>query len=285
MSMKAPYAIPRRVPKPTLDPAAFVFGYQAIENLKQELHDLKVQHEKDHAAKMQEVDKRLAQIDSGIGQLRSLHAVQKGEKGDPGDTPNAHVIEERVLARIPTPKDGQTPVVDHAAIVKKVYGQIVIPTPKPGKDADPAKVVDLVIEKIKQDKLLKPEHIDGLPRELTSYRAQLAGKHYGENTMVRGGGDTIAAGTGVSITVSNGVKTISASAGNAPVTVDLSAQCDGVNKVFTIPAFTSILHLLGTDFPIIYKPTTDFTAVGTALTIAAGVNAPSLGATLLLTYV
>ncbi len=70
----------------------------------------------------------------------------------------------------------------------------------------------------------------------------------------------------------------------AAFTSDLSSQCNGSNLIFTIPTFTTILSLVGTDAPIIYRPLIDFTASGTTLTLM-GVNPPSLGATLLLTYV
>lgn len=66
---------------------------------------------------------------------------------------------------------------------------------------------------------------------------------------------------------------------------DLSAQCNGVNKVFTVPTNTAFILLTGTDSPQIYRPIVDYTGSGTTtLTLDAGVNAPSLGATLILTY-
>lgn len=70
----------------------------------------------------------------------------------------------------------------------------------------------------------------------------------------------------------------------SPFSANLSSQADGVTKIFTIPAFTTILGLIGSDAPIIYNPTTDFSATGTTLTLTAAVNAPSLGATLILLY-
>lgn len=75
-------------------------------------------------------------------------------------------------------------------------------------------------------------------------------------------------------------------AGGAETLVsDISSQCDGSNRTFTVPSHSSAKLLLGTDTPLIYKPTTDFTTSGTTLTIAAGTTAPSNGATLLFVYV
>ena len=69
---------------------------------------------------------------------------------------------------------------------------------------------------------------------------------------------------------------------------DLSAQCNGSNKIFTVPdAYVSgSLHLTGTHFPMIYRPGVDFTETGPAqITLAAGVQAPNADDTLILQYV
>lgn len=70
-------------------------------------------------------------------------------------------------------------------------------------------------------------------------------------------------------------------------TADLSSQCDGVNKVFTLStSATTILSLIGSDAPIIYRPSVDFVlSPSTIITLSSGVNAPSNGATLIATYV
>lgn len=64
---------------------------------------------------------------------------------------------------------------------------------------------------------------------------------------------------------------------------DLSSQCNGSNLVFTTPAIVSAISLLGSDFPIVYRPTIDYVISGTTLTLT-GVPAPSSGATLLFEY-
>ena len=69
---------------------------------------------------------------------------------------------------------------------------------------------------------------------------------------------------------------------------DLSAQCNGSNKVFTVPDVyvSGSLHLTGTHFPIIYRPGTDFTETGPAqITLASGTQAPNADDTLILQYV
>jgi hypothetical protein len=75
------------------------------------------------------------------------------------------------------------------------------------------------------------------------------------------------------------------SGGSITYSKDISSQCDGNNKVFTVPANAYFISLTGSDSPIIYRPLVDYTGSGTTtLTIDALVNAPSLGATLIVTY-
>lgn len=64
--------------------------------------------------------------------------------------------------------------------------------------------------------------------------------------------------------------------------IDLSSQCNGANKTFTVSGgFTTILMLVGTQFPIIYKPTTDYTSSTPDITLTAEVGAPASGQTLI----
>ncbi len=66
---------------------------------------------------------------------------------------------------------------------------------------------------------------------------------------------------------------------------DLSSQLDGSTKDFTVPANKRFNSLMGTQFPIVYRPTTDFTGSGTTtLTLTSEVSAPEEGQTLILTY-
>lgn len=116
---------------------------------------------------------------------------------------------------------------------------------------------DTIIKLIKKKKLLNSNDINGLEGFSRD------GINYKFEELMHGGGSSTA-----SITYSS----------------DLSSQCDGNNKIFTIPTNSSIILLTGTDSPLIYKPTTDYTVSGTTLTLTSAVNAPSLGSTLIVTY-
>lgn len=65
---------------------------------------------------------------------------------------------------------------------------------------------------------------------------------------------------------------------------DLSSQCDGNTKTFTIPAFKKIIQLTFSSSPFVFRPTIDFTASGTTLTLDASIAAPEAGQTLILLY-
>ena len=72
-----------------------------------------------------------------------------------------------------------------------------------------------------------------------------------------------------------------------PYRDDLTSACDGVTKVFYLsktPLKTGTIMVYGTDFPVILRPDVDFTVVNKTLTLTSQVPAPSLGATLIVTY-
>lgn len=75
------------------------------------------------------------------------------------------------------------------------------------------------------------------------------------------------------------------SSGSTIASYDLSDLLDGATKSFAVPANTQFLELKGSQFPFIYRKTTDFTGTGTTtLTLTAEVDAPQAGQTLILLY-
>jgi len=62
---------------------------------------------------------------------------------------------------------------------------------------------------------------------------------------------------------------------------NLTSQVDGVKKTFTMPADTlKVIFVAGTQFPIIFDGSADFTFVGRTLTLTDAVSAPASGQTL-----
>ena len=67
---------------------------------------------------------------------------------------------------------------------------------------------------------------------------------------------------------------------------DLTDQCNGILKEFTVPSNKQILGVFGTQFPVNYRPVVDWTGSGTStLTLTAEVGAPQTGQTLYIIYV
>lgn len=67
---------------------------------------------------------------------------------------------------------------------------------------------------------------------------------------------------------------------------DLTSQCDGLTKTFTVPINRKIIGVFGTQFPINLRPDIDWTGSGTTtLTLTSEVGAPQTGQTLWILYV
>lgn len=72
-----------------------------------------------------------------------------------------------------------------------------------------------------------------------------------------------------------------------PYVDDFSGDTNGSTKIFYLsrePLKAETVLVWGSDFPIILRPTTDFTIAGKKLTLTSAVPSPSLGATLLVRY-
>lgn len=186
-----------------------------------------------HEEYAQEVQQRLAKLDATIAEMR---LIQKGDRGEDGKDGNdgtsvdhGKVVTD-VLKRIPPPIK-----VDYTKVAK-LAAQLV-PKPKNGKDGQSVDVAT-VIEELKKTQHLSIEHIKGLDPTVKALSSQLAGKIYGRDTSIRGGGDTVAAGSGVTITLTNGVKTISASGGSFS-TLSATETPNGSRTVFTFSLATA----------------------------------------------
>lgn len=171
------------------------------------------------------IEKELETIDARI-------AKQKGERGVPGprglpgtNTPRKGVdyftdadkkeiatIVTGMVARMPQKgEDGKTPqkyvdyftdddIDDLIEIVKRR-----IKLPKDGKDSDTNRVIEEVFKKI------EGKSKEGLEQTVRSFVNQTMAR----GGYMHGGGDTVAAGSGISITETNGTKVISATGSGA----------------------------------------------------------------------
>ena len=66
---------------------------------------------------------------------------------------------------------------------------------------------------------------------------------------------------------------------------DLTSQCNGSTKTFTVPLNFGILGVFSTQAPIIYRPQIDWTEGNRTLTLTSQVDAPQTGQTLWVQYI
>lgn len=157
-------------------------------------------------------------------------------KGDPG-TNAPPVNEDRIAAKaarlIPPVQHGKD--ADESLILRKLTAKI--PPPRegpPGKNAviDHEALAKKVAQKLKTDIKLKPEHIEGLGEMMESYWKKVRAQS--KSGIMRGGGDTVLAGTGITITRDSvGRSTIASTGGGGFSTLDATETPDGINVVFT----------------------------------------------------
>lgn len=69
-------------------------------------------------------------------------------------------------------------------------------------------------------------------------------------------------------------------------TKDVSAQCSGSNKTFSVGgSHMGIMGVYGTDFPVHFRPIIDYVETRTGILLTSAVPVPSLGATLIIQYI
>ncbi len=172
-----------------------------------------------------------------------------GKDGKNGESPDVESIIKFVQSRINIPesgkhgKDGITPKKgvhyfteeDQIHIAKRAAGLIKLPS-KEEVTIDPMKIIE-AIEKLPAGKRLSTKHIDGLQQTISAISNQT------KRGYLHGGGDTVKAGTNITITTnSSGQKIINAvgSSFQQPT----SGIVNGSNTVF---AFTTAPNIIVVD--------------------------------------
>lgn len=223
---------------------------------------LQEEHKKERVAWEDFDQKRLEQmaemeelIGDALLEIQYAHDIPVPKDGRDADE---ELIVERVLERIPVPENGKDAVIDYDFILSQ------IPKPKDGADGisvDEERVIRKILKKIPKAKdgesvsvddvyeelkkrKLKIEHIDGLRQEVDSYRHQMAMKQAGQH----GGGDTVRAGTGITITRNtDGTTTITAAGAGTSVTTQysLTAVQAGSNVTIALSQLTNFATFVG----------------------------------------
>lgn len=203
-----------------------------------------------HDGVLSSVGKVQTLVDKHTQEVARIKALPRGEKGEKGDR-GERGVPGKDGKDGKDGRDGKDAVINNEEIINATIKRIR--QPKDGKDAviDEEKIAQKAVDLIVEKKLIKTDSIDGLRNEIDSYRNQLAGKHYGKDTWARGGGDTVSAGTGITITaLSDGTKQISATGGGTGTVTSVSVVsangfAGSVADATTTPAITLTTSVTG----------------------------------------
>jgi len=182
--------------------------------------------------------------------------------------------------------DGKTPTEeDLVQLIKPL-----IPEPIPGKDGFvPIKGIDFDDGKTPTEEELKQLMKPLIPEPATPSSVESPEQTAIRLSALEGWLDVSAiAGLKESIdSIRRSSKKAAARSGGSSLGLsDLTDQCNGVTKTFTVPAHNPTpTILMCTQFPRIYRPTVDYTSGGTTLTLTSEVGAPQTLQTLLFIFV
>lgn len=236
---------------PTISRRIGTTSNESAFSLIYKLRELKKQLLEAVDKKLGKVDEKIAELDSKVSQIKELYKGDNGKDADEQKIIDAlnskleNFVYEQVIPEIRQPKDGVSP--DPKQITKEVLSllpkideeriikQVIKRSPKPS--------LKVITEKIDEESiinnLLKSDKIkvkfDGLDAQL-----KVLDRRY-----IHGGGDTVSAGTGVTITNVNGTKQISASSSGFTTVNIATGTIDDTTTVFTFSSAISAVCVNG----------------------------------------
>jgi len=151
------------------------------------------------------------------------------------------------------------------------------------KDSIPEKAdFTEIYDKIKgvERKIVPPKEIEAM--EIRDKIESLEGDERLDRKSIKGLDEELKRIEKTASTAKGGVRRV-----YQPYVDDFSGDTDGLTKIFYLsrePLNANTVLVWGTDFPVILRPTTDFTIAGKKLTLTSAIPAPNIGATLLVRY-
>lgn len=222
-----------------------------VEVIDKELEILetkKKEIEETTAVSIKKIDMKVAEFENtAVGLIKNIQALPY-VKGDAGKDADHEQIVKDVVAQIPK--------IDEDALMKKFVARI--PENKASLkiiqekiEMDPMGVIDAIMKMPEGTFKLSTGHIDGLDQTIRAIHHQLGTG--GGRAYLHGGGDTVVAGTNITITANpNGTKTISATGGgggSGTVTslsvVSANGFAGSVANATTTPAITLSTTITG----------------------------------------
>lgn len=237
-----------------------LMGVLEIQKLIAELQNLKEDHQAEHDQKMAEISRLIEDAKTHVTRhterstnelvkttkhvIGYAQAMNKGDKGDKGED-GRHGVDGR------DGRDGK----DGRHGIDGKHGR----DGQDGKNADPQEVTNYIKEK----KLLSIDHINGLPERLRDiHNTARAG-------AMRGGGDTVVAGNGISITRdANGKSTITNTGSASNKVRDEVPSGSGTSFTLAHTPIANTLQLYRGGIRIQSGAGNDYTRSGTTITLA-----------------
>lgn len=217
-----------------------------------------------------------------IIETRALPGIQ-GEQGEPGTPADERRIAEYLESKLPPAVDTDKLTADILAKVPKVSTKDIVkgvlkalPENKASLkiireniEVDPMSVIDKILALPAGKFKLKTAHIDGLEQTISAFRNQITTKGY-----LHGGGDTVVAGTNITLVRTAGGQTIiNATGGSGFTKLPATGTVDGTNKIFT---FTQVPSEIVSDgvwlTELDNNGTPQWSNVGTTITMIVAPN-------------
>lgn len=191
-------------------------------------------------------DKELEEVVSKLATRLALKiaVMEKGEPGEPGKNPTDEELRALIIPLIPAPINGlDGKDADEEAIIEGVLSRIRLPEYKEAVLDTPEQLRDK-LEILKDDNRLDKSAIKGLEDDIKALDEKISSV-----SMRRGGG----------------------SGPNANAMQAHYFTGDGT-KSYNVPRHRVALMLIGTEAPLMFKKTTDWTTANTTLTLNASLN-------------
>lgn len=215
-------------------------GIDSVMKLVGELTFLKQQLQSTMDAKVEEIDNAIA----------SVMEIKKGEQGDPGIDADEQKIADWVLSQVKDGEDGED--ADTEMVIQEVLKRL----PRQPNEAEiVAKVLKLIpspkasLKVIKEELQLDKEALLEDILNNTKFKKSFEGINLTlerlDRRYIHGGGDTVGAGTNVTITTVNGTKIINATGSSAVTVLTATGTIDDSNTVFTFTVAPTLVNING----------------------------------------
>lgn len=225
--------------------------------------------------KTEEIDNKTQDLLDSVQLLKNtkseiinyLGTVKKGDPGIPGNSVDEYALTNNIIEKVKTYIPQK---IDEQALTNKILKSLPknkasLKIIQESFTIDPMSVIEKILSLPEGKFKLTTKHIDGLEQTIAAFSHQLA-KGY-----LHGGGDTVTAGTNVTITTNSaGQKVISSTGGGGGGSVSYTDEApstsDNITYTLSGTPVSGSLMLWNAQTGQMYTNVTDYTLSGTTVT-------------------